>query len=58
MTAVAVAITVILIFFVVGVLVGVVVVYALSARRAGRAGDHDDSAAPDASRDEDTGWPV
>jgi MFS superfamily sulfate permease-like transporter len=56
---VAVVITVILLFFVVGVLAGVAVVYALSARRAARADSGDDPAeARDTSRDEDTGRPV
>jgi MFS superfamily sulfate permease-like transporter len=57
--AVAVVITVILLFFVVGVLAGVAVMYALSARRAARADSGDDPAeARDTSRDEDTGRPV
>lgn len=58
MSAVIVVITVILMFFLVGVMVGVVVVFALSARRASRA-DHRKNPADigDGSRGADSGWP-
>jgi MFS superfamily sulfate permease-like transporter len=57
-SAVIVVITVILGFFLVGVMVGVVVVFALSARRASRA-DHGKNPADigDGSRGGDSGWP-
>jgi MFS superfamily sulfate permease-like transporter len=57
-SAVIVVITVILMFFLVGVMVGVVVVFALSARRAGRA-DHRKNSADtgDGSRGADSGGP-
>lgn len=58
MSTVVVVITVIGIFFLVGVLVGAMAVYALSARRAGQEARLDNSAdLSDGSRDEDTRWP-
>jgi hypothetical protein len=60
-STVAVVTTVILVFFLVGVLVGVAVVYALSVRRTNRAEhrtDPDDlNGPPGGSRGADTRWP-
>ncbi len=55
MNTVVVVIAIIFLFFLVGVFVGVVVVYALSARRAGRR--RDDTPDLRDGRREDSGWP-